>query len=401
MNLINRHQNNFLSSSSKRVRNCIRKASVFLLAIGLLQLMAASSASAANFFLLQSGGVSFNYIYMSGEIELGDTKKFKNFIQRNYGSSKVDRIILNSPGGVLIEGIYLGLYIRELEASTEVGKVDLDSYIDLDNSEIIRGHLAFPAEGSCESACAYAFLGGVFRVATDRQIGLHQFSTDFASVDWIDTDREPRLADIEASTQIAIGLLVQYLHKLGDIDFRVLSIASMTDSSDMYYLPLRNAKELNVVTGDLFDEFFLEPYGSGIIAASRAKDSYTGYDSSREHNSVSQATMFCRNGHPTLMLSSENFPNSLSGEKGKAEVDLFFTDGQKMTLKPPISYRTRNGVLYTEISANELVAHLKFAPVRMEVEFWLPGDWLGRNEFSKDLSEREISFLNAASEFCL
>lgn len=364
-------------------------------------IIAPSQLQAADFYLVRSGGISFNYIYIEGVINRGDTDRFRQFVNRHYGNNEVDRIILNSPGGNLREGIALGLYIREIGASTEINSPDTEAVISSRNNEIIRGMLNYPSNGQCASACAYAFLGGVFRVAKDRQIGIHQFYRDFGDsrteINWSADD----LSTVMSDTQSTMGLLVWYFDALGDVDMRLLAAASNVEANDIYFLSLEEAQQLNVITGDVFEDFFLEPYGNGIIAASRAKDSMTGYDSTRSKNSVSQATFFCRDRQPVLMLSSDRFPIRLSDGVDEAEIVIANSRRSSINLTTTVFYRLRDGTLYAEIDATELIAAMDRNVTSIDVEFWLPKDFLGRNEFSKSLTPREVGFIEAATRFCI
>jgi hypothetical protein len=91
-------------------------------------------------------------------------------------------------------------------------------------------------QGICFSACAYAFLGGVTReIDTKGLFGLHQFRSQ----------RSNKNDKGEASTQIAVALLAQYLDEMG-IDRKVLDIASIIPSKDIQILPLHIAQALNV-----------------------------------------------------------------------------------------------------------------------------------------------------------
>jgi hypothetical protein len=367
----------------------------------LVLISSSNSIHAADFFLLRSGGISFNWIYMSGEIEAGDTEKFQEFIERHFQDSKPDPLVLNSPGGNLVEGIKLGALIRDLGLSTYVDQPDDESFQDTDRPYVIHGYRRYDPSTICTSACAYAFLGGVFRSAGDQQVGLHQFYSrklingEAANGSFLD------FQGIESSTQSLMGFLVWYLYFLGDVDFRVLTAASLTPLDKMFFLSEQQARELNVITVDAFEEFFLEPYGDGIVAASRAKDSLSGYDSTREDNSVSQATLFCRDGNPILMLSSEGYPTYLDTARETASWNLTFRNRPPISFDGPMVYRARNGVLYAELDATDFTRLLDTQLVKVEVEFWLPDRWTGRNAFVRDVSVREVYFLEAAIRFCI
>lgn len=71
-----------------------------------------------------------NTVYVSGRITSGDAKKVWNIIDK---IATPDRMIMNSNGGVFIEGIELGLIVRHFD-------------------------MEFYAAKNCHSSCAYAAL---------------------------------------------------------------------------------------------------------------------------------------------------------------------------------------------------------------------------------------------------
>jgi hypothetical protein len=93
-----------------------------------------------------------------GEIDLDDAKKLeklyasKKSLEGKLGGRSVVR--LNSTGGFIRGGIQLGLAIRKLGLATEV-----------------------PASAGCDSACTFAFLGGVERQIEGR-FRIHALSLD-------------------------------------------------------------------------------------------------------------------------------------------------------------------------------------------------------------------------------
>src|SRR5208283_50010 len=87
-----------------------------------------------------------------GTIVPGSRNALKAVIaQENHVGNTIQVVAFTSPGGNLGEGLDIGRYIRDRKLDTMV-------------------------HGGCASACSYAFLGGVKRLAPTNSIGLHQFS---------------------------------------------------------------------------------------------------------------------------------------------------------------------------------------------------------------------------------
>ena len=119
---------------------------------------------------------------LDGTIDERATQRFREEIAgRELASATV---ILNSPGGLLLEGMALGHLIRELGYSTAVAP-----------------------GGVCHSACVFALLGGVYRFAGPQSsIGVHRFSSNSPVVD----------AD---AVQVISGAVVNYIRQMGaDVD---------------------------------------------------------------------------------------------------------------------------------------------------------------------------------------
>jgi hypothetical protein len=123
----------------------------------------------------------FRNVYVSGPIARGDAERFLAFVRLK----KLDfaKVVFDSPGGSLYEGMKLGRAIRELGFMTAVDR----------QSEGRRG----PAP-ICASACAYAYAGGVSRFldAASGRIGIHQFRS------------APGASVSEGDAQLVSGVLV-------------------------------------------------------------------------------------------------------------------------------------------------------------------------------------------------
>lgn len=155
-------------------------------------------------------------IYAVGEITPGTTGRFKAFM-RSRGITNA-RIVLDSPGGSLIEGMKLGEAIRQGGFDTTIGTM--------------RDRIA-ASTAICASACAYTFAGGVNRFLGQYsgRLGLHQFYSESGAT-----------GDVGTTQQIS-GVLVSYLQQMG-VDADAFSIATLSKPTGVYWLTLAEAQEL-------------------------------------------------------------------------------------------------------------------------------------------------------------
>ena len=99
----------------------------------------------------------------NGEMTSGTVERFIDFAQQasKLGASNV--LIIDSPGGHLVEGVNLGHVLRKLRTSVFVGRV------------VTLGGQRIAVNGSCMSACVYALMGGNKRfVPTGSRVGVHR-----------------------------------------------------------------------------------------------------------------------------------------------------------------------------------------------------------------------------------
>ncbi|MCF6346322.1 MAG: hypothetical protein L3J00_07625 [Thiomicrorhabdus sp.] len=157
-------------------------------------------------------------IFASGEIDPGATERFLNFVQKN--SIDNATVIFDSPGGSLTEGIRLGKAIRSMRFDTAIGTYDP------------KGRLY---KGMCASACAYAFVGGVYRFyfGGKEQLGIHQFYSS--------GDNQGDIGDI----QLVSSRLIDYLQSMG-VDSKVFVVASRARGDSMIWLSVADANFLGL-----------------------------------------------------------------------------------------------------------------------------------------------------------
>lgn len=153
-------------------------------------------------------------------------------------------IALNSPGGNLVAGIVLGELIREQGANTSIGKT-----VQMRGEGI--SHLEELESGSCASACAFAFMGGVERsVANGSAIGVHQFCNP-----------ETPLMDA-GDVQVLAGASLLHSISMG-VDPRVIVAASGTAPEEIHWFRRSELIDFGLDTSAKWsDPWRLEPYGT-------------------------------------------------------------------------------------------------------------------------------------------
>ena len=179
-------------------------------AVSALSLALAAPPSAAT----DGGSLSIEVIapatiLIDGPIEERATQRLREELSRlELGSATV---VLNSPGGLLLEGMALGETIRGLGYSTAVA----------------RG-------GVCHSACVFALLGGVYRFAGPQSsVGVHRFSSSSPAFD----------AD---AVQVIAATVVNYIRRMGG-DVELFELMTRKGSDELLVLGPKDLRRLRVV----------------------------------------------------------------------------------------------------------------------------------------------------------
>jgi len=153
-------------------------------------------------------------VYLDGRIDADAPRRLTEALAGVDGKIAVG---LNSPGGNLFAGMQLGRIVRARGASTHI--------ID---------HRTLRA-GTCYSACAMTFLGGVHRFNDNGgRYGVHRASLLVGPAGQLDLG--PELSS-------AIG---SYIREMG-VDSRLLDLCMKAGRDEMYVLSPREARDLGVV----------------------------------------------------------------------------------------------------------------------------------------------------------
>ena len=110
-------------------------------------------------------------IVADGVIETGTPQAFLDFVKQAAQSQRLRSIIfINSPGGNVVASMELGEDFRRLRAAVVVAGF------------ATVGPRSGPVAGQCLSACVYALMGAVQRVAPpESRLGLHRMSLETSS----------------------------------------------------------------------------------------------------------------------------------------------------------------------------------------------------------------------------
>lgn len=308
-----------------------------------------------------------------GTIVDGTPDAFQRFLENGRITGP---ITFNSPGGDLLAGIELGRMIREAGLDTAVGRT------------LFRVSGRFDqrvAGGTCDSACAYAFLGGLRRTADPEALGFHQF--------YRTSDSTRDAAEIFASEtglsidQLIQGLVVAYVADMG-VDARLVTAASMASGSEILTLTQHDIYELNVLTRPHVDgEWFVEPWSAGAVAM---------IERTYPERPSDYLSLFCREEQAgaTLMvtrsiledrqISAENLHNAIggvtlySGGNERALTNFEGTDSSDQSM-----VRMSDDVIYLTIDINSSNLTWMLSSESIGIQFDVPSVYRDINPFTQ------------------
>ena len=207
-----------------------------------------SATSAAAVEISMEHGNATSKIIVTGKIESGDAKRFKDFWDENAYDSFRFIVSLDSPGGSLMDGIEIGQFIRKSGAHTEIRR-----YSPLAKGQYYREE---KPGAECHSACALAFMGGVEReVAEGGKIGFHQFYGGTST----------STSEAMERTQLISAFLAGYLRDMGAKP-ELFEHMSGTSPGNMFVPSASELAALNIVPQLGFHEFKLMPKDGLIVA---------------------------------------------------------------------------------------------------------------------------------------
>jgi hypothetical protein len=204
----------------------------------MLGLVVAQPAPALEISRHASDSATVNAILLKGRIDDGDAFELKGYIAK-LPKKATTVVYLDSPGGVLREGMRLGKLFHQYGIETAVG-----------------------SKTRCASACALAFLGGrsadgqVKRVkASTGGLGFHSFSREF------DKERSYSADDLKIvmqRTQDEVSGVGEYLRAI-NTDMDVLRLMVSAAANDMHFISNEAAIALNISVWDEKTKRMVDP----------------------------------------------------------------------------------------------------------------------------------------------
>lgn len=177
-------------------------------------LLLASASHAAQIAAVESTSSSRAAIFLEGEVTEGDTQRFSNAVSvlQKHPHWKEADLVLNSPGGLLDEGLAIGAAIADLKTIT----------------------LRTIVQTTCESACALIWLAGQPRGAyVGAHIGFHAAYT---------CNKPCTSPKASLSGKALVGA---YLRKL-DFGAPAISYFTQTRPENMEWLTSEKAREFGL-----------------------------------------------------------------------------------------------------------------------------------------------------------
>lgn len=205
------------------------------------------------------------WIAASGAIVESTVQDFEAFTRTR--DVRGATIVLDSPGGNVVQGLALGREFRRLELVTSVGKSEK---IPSSNGSDQRATLS--PRANCNSMCVFLLLGGVQRhVPEEARIYVHQI--------WPSSKRNDANAAIYTASNVAAiqrvnGEIGRYIIDMG-ADIELFEISSRIPPwEDMRLLSREELRRLRVQTAD--DAFMRLPIPTATAAAIPKKTEASG-----------------------------------------------------------------------------------------------------------------------------
>ena len=215
---------------------------------------AASASEKMRFDEVSTGGNCHycDWVQATGMITQETPSDFRKFLQhisdRNNGTHLGHSLVaLNSLGGSLTAAVELGELFRNEGVITQVAGAEDASFSDADAPGPVYEYQM--TDGICESACFFAFVGGLRRISSNgddnnadswaahNYLGIHRFTPDEG-------------ANSFASEQQLSGLLTLYLSKMG-INPAILALAASVGEHEMRQLTQKEAISYAVINSGL------------------------------------------------------------------------------------------------------------------------------------------------------
>jgi hypothetical protein len=184
----------------------------------------------------QCGARCPHVIVADGVIEEDTPQAFVDFLKSGNSDSQLRRIVFfNSPGGNVVASMVFGHILRELRVAGVVGR-------------FVQGGDAGPYTGQCLSACVYAMMGAVKRVAPPgSEVALHRMSiVENESGGW----GGPAHATRSFADAPMVAVLQRYARRMG-VDPALVRAAESLPPDSVHILSRAEMRRWAFATGQL------------------------------------------------------------------------------------------------------------------------------------------------------
>jgi hypothetical protein len=245
-------------------------------------------------------------VYLDGEIDQASPQVFMDALHRIHGGAI--RVALNSPGGNVAAAMQLGRLIRRSGASTSIG--------------VYVSGSSRPKAGYCISACALAFVGGLYRYHWDGSAyGVHRMSNTTGRHD----------DDLEVG-QIVSAVVAAYLRDMG-VNPRLFDLMATTPPDQVHVLTEAEETSFAVMNnGRQPSQWTIEAAEAGLYLQGVQETVYgTG------------KAIFTCNRDGILFLSAYQARSRASSLAGGDWEHSLIVNGERLPLPAPFSLKLANG----------------------------------------------------------
>jgi hypothetical protein len=197
-------------------------------------------------FSVQIDSAGNQQVFATGEIVGDSGLRLKAVLDQNHVKAG-SIVILHSPGGLLDIGMEMGRLMRARSLDTRVGQLPRSR-----SRDVVNGTEPFTSDpGECDSACTFAFLGGVRRtVPPSSKYGIHDAFVE---------DNKLSGSDAFNTGQATFGEMAAYAEAMG-IDPEFMLFVSRYDSSkgEVFFVPEDYLQKWRVTTADLKTKWELD-----------------------------------------------------------------------------------------------------------------------------------------------
>ena len=200
------------------------------------------------------------WIAAEGMFDKGAAKRISTFLDRNPNLP----IYFHSPGGLLVEALEIGRKLRKLKAKAGIGRTAIQQCAghatSKDCRRLAEATGARPAaqlrlnEGSCLSACPYAFIGASTRsVDAGARVGVHDMQINRSRLNELGVD--PKIITpqvLKEADQIGRRQARTYLAEMGT-DPALLELAAKISPTQIHLLSRAELERFGVISKTFYE----------------------------------------------------------------------------------------------------------------------------------------------------